>query len=465
MNLYTLSPTIPQSVFRAYDIRGIVTDQLTPDMVYTIGLALGAEAEARGQKHLVVARDGRLSGPILFAALTRGLMDSGRHLIDIGIVPTPVLYFATHWLKTQSGVMLTGSHNPSNYNGIKTILNGKTLAEQDIQNLYQRIVQRHFIYEDGGTIESKDICQDYIERIASDVKLDRPLKIVVDAGNGVTGKLAPLLFRRLGCEVIEKFCEIDGHFPNHHPDPSVMANLQDLQQTVLSQHADVGLAFDGDGDRLGMVTDQGKIIWPDRQMMLFARDILSRLPGAEIIFDVKSSRYLPQVISQAGGKPLMWKTGHSLLKAKLHERGAPLAGELSGHIFFKERWYGFDDGLYAGARLLEILSHDSRSADQVFAALPDSINTPELKAPLAEDKKIAFMQQLIRDAVFPNAELNTIDGLRVDFADGWGLVRVSNTTPCLTIRFEADDEAALARIQERFRAQLLAVDQHLVLPF
>ena len=461
---YTLPTTIPADIFRAYDIRGVVADRLTPDVVYAIGLAIGAEAQKRGQKNLVVARDGRLSGPLLFAALTQGLIESGCHLIDIGIVPTPVLYFATHFLKTQSGIMLTGSHNPSNYNGIKIVLGGGTLAEQDIQNLYHRIMNRDFTYGEGS-LRSQNIIEDYLARIVSDVKLTRKLKIVIDAGNGVTGEVAPMLFRRLGCEVIELFCKIDGNFPNHHPDPSVIENLQDIRQAVLAHHADIGLAFDGDGDRLGVVTNAAEVIWPDRQMMLFAQDVLSRQPGSEILFDVKCSRHLPQVISQAGGQPLMWKTGHSLLKAKMHELGAPLAGEMSGHIFFKERWYGFDDGLYAGARLLEILSHNTLSASEIFKGLPDSVNTPELKILIPEEEKLQFMQELIKAAKFADAQINVIDGLRVDFADGWGLVRVSNTTPCLTLRFEAENEAALERIQKQFRSQILTVDNKLELPF
>jgi len=461
---YVVTKNISKDIFRAYDIRGIVDKNLTTDIVYTLGLAIGSEAIARGQKQLVVARDGRLSGPSLLAALIQGLLATGLQLIDIGIVPTPVLYFATHWLNTQAGVMLTGSHNPTNYNGLKTILNGAVLAEDDIQQLYQRIQAGNFVFG-VGSIEKKDISADYIERIASDVKLARPMKIVIDAGNGVSGTLAPKLFRRLGCEVTELFCEIDGNFPNHHPDPSVMENLADIRAAVVKQKAEIGLAFDGDADRLGVVTDKGQIIWPDRQMMLFAQDILARLPGSEIIFDVKCSRNLPLVITAAAGKPIMWKTGHSLLRAKLKETGAPLAGEMSGHIFFKERWFGFDDGLYAGARLLEILSRADRKVSDIFQTLPDSINTPELKLELPEEKKQTFMLALLENAHFPDATLITIDGLRVDFPDGWGLVRMSNTTPCLTLRFEADDAEALARIQNLFRAQLLAIDSQLQLPF
>ncbi len=461
---YTIPAQIPQDIFRAYDIRGAVDESLSDDMVYAIGLAIGAEAHALGQKQLVVARDGRLSGPLLSAALIKGLLESGCNLFDIGVVPTPVLYFATHWLNTQSGVMLTGSHNPSNYNGLKIVLNGETLAEAHIQKLYQRILNKDFVWGEGS-YEQKDIVSDYIERIAGDIHLSRPMKVVLDAGNGVTATIAPALFKRLGCEVIELFCDIDGHFPNHHPDPSVLDNLNDIRQAVVTHHAEVGLAFDGDGDRLGVVTDLGSVIWPDRQMMLFAQDVLSRHVGAEIIFDVKSTHHLSQVIEQAGGKPLMWKTGHSILKGKLHERGALLAGEMSGHIFFKERWYGFDDGLYAGARLLEILSRDPRTSDAVFRALPDSVNTPELKLFLDENKKNPFMKKFIETAHFEGAVMNTLDGLRVDFTDGWGLVRMSNTTPCLTLRFEGVNETSLKRIEGLFREKLLAVDSQLQLPF
>lgn len=461
---YSITETISPQIFRAYDIRGIVDENLTPDVVYTIGLAIGSEALKRGQKKLVIARDGRLSGPVLLAALTEGLLDSGCDLIDIGMVPTPVLYFATFYLQTNSGLMLTGSHNPANYNGIKTVLNSNTLAETDIQDLYQRILQRNFS-SGRGVLEKQDISQAYIERITKDIHIERPLKIVIDSGNGVTGNIAPTLYRRLGCQVVELFCEIDGHFPNHHPDPGEEKNLKDLRTAVLAHQADLGLAFDGDGDRLGVITDKGHIIWPDRQMMLFARDVLSRLPGSTIVFDVKCSRHLPEVIQAAGGQPLMWKTGHSLLKAKMKEESSPLAGEMSGHIFFKERWYGFDDGTYAGARLLEIISRESSKVSDIFNQLPDSINTPELKVPLPEERKTAFMKQLLATASFENAKITTIDGLRVDFSDGWGLARVSNTSPNLILRFEAKDETSLVRIKELFRDKLLAVDKELALPF
>ncbi len=458
------APAIDPSIFKAYDIRGVVDKTLTPDAVYWIGRALGTEAAARGEQHVFVARDGRLSGPTLMAALIRGLREAGRDVTDIGMVPTPVLYFAASALGSGSGVMLTGSHNPPDYNGLKMVLAGTTLAGDDIQNLRRRI-ESGDLSEGAGRLEQADVLPQYIERIVDDVKLARPMRVVVDCGNGVAGVAAPALLRALGCEVSELFCEVDGHFPNHHPDPSQPENLADLKRTLDEQQADIGLAFDGDGDRLGVVTPQGRVIWPDRQMMLYARDVLARNPGAEIIYDIKCTRHLEDVIRDAGGQPTMWKTGHSLVKAKLKETGALLAGEMSGHIFFRERWYGFDDALYTAARLLEILSRDPRPADMVFAELPDSINTPELKLHTAEGENHALMQRLQAHADFPEARVTTIDGIRVDFADGFGLVRASNTTPCLVIRFEADDAAGLERIQQRFRELIRSQSPEAELPF
>ncbi|MGB6977282.1 MAG: phosphomannomutase/phosphoglucomutase, partial [Gammaproteobacteria bacterium] len=356
----TIATSFPSSIFRAYDIRGIVDENLTPDIVFAIGQALGSEALAQGENTIVTARDGRLSGPLLLTALQSGILATGCDVIDIGAVPTPVLYFATHTLATRSGVMLTGSHNPPNYNGLKIVLAGQALSGDQLQGLYQRIVEGR-LTQGTGVIQQLNVMDDYIAHIKTTVHLARPLKVVIDAGNGIAGKVAPLLFKALGCEVIELYCEVDGHFPNHHPDPSQPENLQDLIATVKKTRADIGLAFDGDGDRLGVVTEQGEIIWPDRQLMLFASDILRRQPESTIIFDVKCTQHLPRWIEQQGGNPLMWKTGHSLIKAKLRESQAPLAGEMSGHIFFQERWFGFDDGLYAGVRLLEILSHESRT--------------------------------------------------------------------------------------------------------
>ncbi|MCC6207735.1 MAG: phosphomannomutase/phosphoglucomutase [Gammaproteobacteria bacterium] len=459
-------PVLSASIFKAYDIRGIVGQTLTDDVVYAIGRAIGSEAHDRGLNAAVVARDGRLSGPGFLAALARGIRSTGINVIDIGLAPTPLLYYATHALKTGTGVMVTGSHNPPEYNGFKIMIGGETLAGEGIQRLRQRIESGDLVSaaQEGG-YRTHDISEDYIRRVAGDVRLKRPLKLVVDCGNGVAGAVAPDLLRALGCVPVELFCEVDGHFPNHHPDPSQPENLEDLIQAVKERKADLGLAFDGDGDRLGVIDATGRVIWPDRQMMLYAIDVLGRNPGAEIIFDVKCSRHLARVIEEHGGRPLMWRTGHSLVKAKMKETGAPLAGEMSGHIFFKERWYGFDDALYTAARLLEILAADPRSATEVFAALPDAVATPELRVDFAEGMHHVFMEKFLATTRFPDAQVSIIDGLRADFADGWGLVRASNTTPCLIIRFEADDAAALKRVQEVFRRALLAIDSTLVLPF
>lgn len=456
--------SIDPSIFKAYDIRGIVDDTLTTDVAYRIGSALGAEAEALGEKHLYVARDGRLSGPGLVEALSRGLRESGCDVTDLGMVPTPVLYFAAYALGSGSGIMVTGSHNPPEYNGFKMVLGGTTLSGQDIQALRQRIESADFS-KGSGELDSLDVAAQYIERISSDIKLGRSMKAVVDCGNGVAGIIAPQLLRELGCEVSELYCDVDGNFPNHHPDPSKPENLLDLKNAVMNEQADIGLAFDGDGDRLGVVTPAGKVIWADRQMMLYARDVLSRNPGAEIIFDIKCTTNLAKIIEQAGGKATMWKTGHSLVKAKLKESGALLAGEMSGHIFFKERWYGFDDGLYTAARLLEILSKDDRSADEVFDELPDNINTPELNMQTAEGENHTLAEKLVASANFPSATVTTIDGLRVDYEDGFGLVRASNTTPCLVFRFEAENEAALKRIQNDFRQLVLSHAPDAEMPF
>ncbi|OQW92750.1 MAG: phosphomannomutase/phosphoglucomutase [Beggiatoa sp. IS2] len=453
------------SIFRAYDIRGIVDDTLTSEIVTQIGQAIGSEARIGGQQQVVIGRDGRLSGMQLREALLQGLQMAGCEVIDIGRVPTPVLYFATHHFNTGTGVMITGSHNPPNYNGLKIMIGGVTLAGEAIQNLKTRIDTGHLLSGEGS-LKVLDIDVTYIERICQDVKLARPFKVVIDCGNGVAGVLAPHLMRMLGCEVIELFCEIDGHFPHHHPDPTQLENLQDLIRTVQHEGADLGLGFDGDGDRLGIVDGQGKVIWADRQLMLYAIDILQRHPGAAVIYDVKCSRHLAKVIEQHGGQPIMWKTGHSLIKSKIKETGALIGGEMSGHIFFKERWYGFDDALYTAARLLEILSHDARTPTEVFASLPDAVNTPELKLMVTQEGQQFELMQRIRDTFhFENAEICTIDGLRVDFKEGWGLVRPSNTTPCLVIRFEADHQTALEQIQAQFRRQFLALDQSLPLPF
>jgi phosphomannomutase/phosphoglucomutase len=455
---------LPLEIFKAYDIRGIVGRTLTPDVVEAIGRAVGTEGKARGRRSIVIGRDGRLSGPELGAALARGIQASGADVIDVGQVATPMLYFAAHHLDTLSGVMVTGSHNPPDYNGLKVMLAGETLAGEAIQALRHRI-ERDDLATGNGGYRSHDIRPAYLDRITSDVKLARPLSIAVDCGNGVAGATAPELYRRMGCRVHELYCEVDGSFPNHHPDPSQPENLRDLISTLRSGAADVGFAFDGDGDRLGVVTPAGKIIYPDRQLMLFAADVLARCAGAEIIYDVKSTRNLAPWIRKHGGKPVMWKTGHSFIKKKLQETGAPLAGEMSGHIFFRERWYGFDDGLYAGARLLEILS---RQADPGAAleALPDAASTPELHLKLAEGENYSLMEKLGRSARFEGArEVITIDGLRVEYADGFGLARPSNTTPVIVLRFEAETAAALRRIQQDFRREILRVKPDATLPF
>jgi len=454
----------PTSIFKAYDIRGIVDETLTEAGVETIGRAIGSEALARGRDTVVIGRDGRLSGPALAAALARGLQAAGVNVVDVGQVATPMLYYAAHELGTLSGVMVTGSHNPPQYNGLKMMLAGDTLSGESIQALRARITGND-LATGNGAYRTHDIRAAYLERIAGSIKPARPMRIAVDCGNGVAGATAPGLYRRLGCTVEELFCEVDGTFPNHHPDPSQPHNLEDLVAALRKGDAELGLAFDGDGDRLGVVTKSGKIIYPDRQLMLFAADVLSRMPGAEVIFDVKCTRHLFGWIRKHGGKPLLWKTGHSFIKKKLKESGAPLAGEMSGHIFFKERWYGFDDGMYAGARLLEILS---RSADPgaVLEALPDSISTPELQWQLGEGENYTLMEKLRQSARFEGArEIITIDGLRVEYADGFGLARPSNTTPVIVLRFEADTAEALRRIQDDFRRVLLGVKADAELPF
>jgi len=458
-------PTLPApEIFKAYDIRGIVDRTLTVEAVEAIGHSIGTEAQSRGRRAVCIGRDGRLSGPALSKALARGLQKSGVDVIDIGRVTTPILYFATHHLDTGSGVMVTGSHNPPDYNGLKMMLAGQTLTGDDIQNLRRRL-ETGDLKRGAGSLRSQDVGTAYLERVTGDIKLKRRMRIAVDCGNGIPGAFAPELYRRLGCEVEELFCEVDGTFPNHHPDPSQPENLEDLVAALKKGNSEIGLAFDGDGDRLGVVTKAGKVIFPDRQLMLFAADVLKRNPGAEILFDVKCTRNLAPWIRKHGGKPTMWKTGHSLIKAKMKETGALLAGEMSGHIFFKERWYGFDDGVYAGARLLEYLS----GVPDISAALnelPDSVNTPELQIKLKEGENYALIEKLQKSARFPDArEMITIDGLRVEYPDGFGLARSSNTTPVVVLRFEADDEAALKRIQEDFRRVLHAAAPAAQLPF
>lgn len=460
---FTMTPS--SAIFRAYDIRGVVTDTLTPDVVREVGRAFGSEALARGQKTVAIGRDGRLSGPALAKALTEGLRSTGVDVIDIGMVPTPVLYFATYHLDTGTGIMITGSHNPPEYNGLKMMIGGDALFGDGIQGLRERL-ENGQLDSGSGSYEQKDILEDYLARIVGDIKLERALKIAYDCGNGVAGAAAPQLFERLGCETTGLFTEVDGNFPNHHPDPAKPENLKDLITTINSDDYAVGLAFDGDGDRVGVIDNTGELIWPDRQLVLFAQDVLERNPGARIIYDVKCSKVLPDAIRAAGGEPEMYKTGHSFIKKRLKETGAALGGEMSGHIFFKERWYGFDDALYAAARLLEILSKTDKSASEIFGAIPNSINTPELNVSFDEDgTQHAYVEAFTKQAKFDGATLTTIDGVRADYTDGFGLLRASNTTPSLVIRFEADDHDALARIQEEFRKAMLATDARVSVPF
>ena len=458
---------VDPSIFRAYDVRGVVGKTLNKDVARALGQSIGTLMGEKGLREIVVGRDGRLSGPELAGALAEGLREAGVDVIDVGAVPTPVVYYAAYRFNTGCGVAVTGSHNPPDYNGFKIVVGGETLSEGAIQDLYQRIASGALAGGGGGGLRQVDVAPDYIEKIVADVLAERRLKVVVDCGNGIPGAIAPQVLEGVGCEVIPLYCDVDGTFPNHHPDPSDPANLEDLIHAVRQTGADLGMAFDGDGDRLGVVTRGGEIIYPDRLLMLFARDVLSRQPGATIIYDVKCTSHLKGQILDAGGSPLMWRTGHSLIKAKMRETGAELAGEMSGHFFFKERWYGFDDGVYAAARLLEILAGDlqGRSPEEIFATLPKSVSTPELKVELAEGEHYRFMDKLRQQANFEDATLITIDGVRADWPDGWGLVRASNTTPVLVLRFEADNPTALKRIQQIFRQQLLAVDRGLKLPF
>ena len=460
----TVEVEIPGSIFRAYDIRGIVGETLTPEIVRYIGLAIGSEAISRGSRSICVGYDGRHSSPELADALARGLTETGCEVIEVGRVPTPVLYFATHHLQTGSGVMITGSHNPSNYNGLKMMIGGQTLAGDDIQKLLTRIQTSNFA-QGQGSRRQQDVQQAYLDRILADVAVAAPLKVVVDAGNGIAGELGPRLIEELGCDVIPLYCDVDGDFPNHHPDPGKPENLNDLIERVKSENADLGIAFDGDGDRVGVVTNSGKIIWADRLLMLFARDVVSRNPGADIIYDVKCSRRLATTINEFGGRPIMWKTGHSWMKAKMKETGALLAGEMSGHIFFAERWLGFDDGIYSAARLLEILGVEDRTSDEVFADFPEDVSTPEINLAVTDENKFGIIEELAGKGEFGEANINTIDGVRVDYPDGWGLCRASNTTPALVLRFEAEDEESLERIKAVFRSQMQKIAPEVELTF
>lgn len=458
---------VDRGIFRAYDIRGVVGDTLDAGVARLIGQAVGSLMHEKGLSEVVIGRDGRKSGPELSEALAEGLREAGIEVIDIGAVPTPLVYFATYHFNTGSGVAVTGSHNPPDYNGFKIVVGGETLSEGAIQDLYARIAENRLHVGSKAGLRREDVAGEYIDRIADDIQIERPLKVVVDAGNGIAGAIGPQVLQAVGCQVIPLYCDVDGDFPNHHPDPADPENLQDLILSVQSTGADLGLAFDGDGDRLGLVTGKGEIIASDRLLMLFAQDVLIRNPGATIIYDVKCTGHLQSEILNAGGSPLMWRTGHSLIKAKMRETEALLAGEMSGHFFFRERWYGFDDGVYAAARLLEIVAGDpeERTLDEIFEALPHGVSTPELKIPMKEGEHYAFIERFREKASFEGTRVTTLDGVRADWKDGWGLVRASNTTPVLVLRFDADDEAALKRIQQAFREQLLAVKPDLKLPF
>lgn len=462
----TLAATLPDTVFKAYDIRGTVPQQLNPSFARLLGAALAQQAQQQGIDTLVVGYDGRLSSPELSQALLDGITTGGVNAIDLGMVPTPLVYYAAHTLETGSGIAITGSHNPPHYNGFKLMMGGRTLHGQDIQNL-RMLMQGMRLTPSSipGRLTRHNIIDDYIARVCSDIKLARPLKIAIDCGNGVGGVLAERLYTELGCQVDTLFCDVDGRFPNHHPDPADPDNLKDLIRHVQETDCDLGLAFDGDADRLGVVTRSGQIIWPDRQLVLYARDVLTRQPGATILFDVKCSRHVARAIQDAGGHPLMWQTGHSLIKAKMAETGAPLAGEMSGHIFFGERWYGFDDGLYTGARLLEILArHNDPSA--ILEALPQDISTPELKLEMQEGEPHALVVRLQQEAVFPSADsINTIDGVRAEYRDGFGLARASNTTPVIVLRFEGETQDAILRIKNEFRDALTTLVPGVELPF
>jgi phosphomannomutase / phosphoglucomutase len=462
------------SIFKAYDIRGVIDKTLDPSIAYLIGQSFGSAMRDIGENTCVVGRDGRLSGPALMQGLTEGLLSVGVHVIDLGVVATPMVYFGTNITiqgqQAKSGIMITGSHNPPDYNGFKMVLGGLAIYGEQIQALRERIVAKNFA-SGQGTRSEHNIFPEYLQRIVGDIKLKRKIKIAVDCGNGVGGAFAGRLFRELGCEVQELFCEVDGTFPNHHPDPAHLENLQDLIQNLKTSDNEIGLAFDGDADRLGVVTKNGEVIFPDRQMMLFAKDVLSRNPGAQIIYDVKCTRNLATYVQAAGGVPLMWKTGHSLVKAKLKETGAPLAGEMSGHIFFKDRWYGFDDGLYTGARLLEILSAE-KDLNATLTSLPNAICTPELQMPCAEGEAFALLDTIKakvatgHQSLFGSAQsVNTIDGVRVEYVDGFGLARPSNTTPIVVMRFEADTQAAIERIQAEFKQVFLTVKPDAKMPF
>lgn len=450
-----MTPPIPASIFRAYDIRGIYGDTLSDETAFQIGRAIGSEVLTRGQDRIAVARDGRLSGPALVKALSDGIRATGCDVVDVGMVPTPALYFATYYLEgLNSGVMLTGSHNPGNYNGFKIVIDGTTLSGDRIQALHKRIVESDLVSADAGTYQECDVLAPYQDAFLRIHSLARPMKVVVDCGNGIAGLQAPQVLAELGCEVVPLFTEVDGTFPNHHPDPGDLKNLVDLIARVKDEEADLGLAFDGDGDRVGVVTPAGEVVYPDILLMALAEDMVSRNPGAKVIFDVKCTGSLFDVIRQAGGEPEMWQTGHSLIKARMKETGALLAGEMSGHIFFAEDWYGFDDALVAAARILGIISRSDGDADALFAQFPSLCTTPEINIEVTEENKFAIVEYLQTQADFGEGARRVIDGIRMDYPDGWGLCRASNTSPKLVLRFEADNDAALDRIRTLFEANV-----------
>lgn len=455
---------VAQSVFRAYDIRGVIDDEFNEHAFYSIGRAIGTRMHALSRQKIVIARDGRLTSKCLATALKTGLIDSGIYVVDLSMAATPVMYFATHEYQIDCGVMVTGSHNPANYNGIKIILAGKTLVQEDINQLYDIIANTNFVAGQGQA-EGFNILDTYMARVKKDIKVQRPLKVVVDCGNGVAGNVIPQVVQSLGCEVIPLYCEVDGRFPNHHPDPAVEENLVDLKRTIAEHEADIGLAFDGDADRLGVVTNTGRVIWPDRLMMLYSRHLLKTNPGATIVYDVKCSAHLAAVIEAAGGRAQMCPTGHSIVKGVMKTTQAALAGEMSGHLFFKDRWYGFDDALYSACRLLEIVSESELTVDEQFQAIPDSVNTPEIKINIKDEEKFNFIQRFSDLATFDTAKIIKIDGIRVEFQHGWGLVRASNTTPCLIARFEAEDQESLNSIQQLFKQELHKIEENLAIPF
>ncbi len=451
--MYKEIENFPEHIFRAYDIRGVVPTDLNENVVFNIGVAFGTKARQLGEKLVVIARDGRLSGPSLLKALENGLLSTGCDVLNIADVPTPLLYFAAKKIGTGSGIMLTGSHNPANYNGLKMSIAGNSLANEEIQELKNLIRENQFVSGDG-CVSTQCVVDDYINTILAQEKITKKLKVVVDAGNGIAGASAPKLFKALGCEVVEMYCEVDGTFPNHHPDPSKPENVRELAEKVVELGADVGLAFDGDGDRLGLVTSTGQIIAADRQLMLYAKDVLKNTPNATILYDVKCTKDLGDYVRNAGGNPVMYKTGHALIKKYMKQHKVELAGEMSGHVFFNDRWFGFDDGLYTGVRILDILAKSDKNLDEMFAEIPESIVTPEINIDVTDENKFDIVADVVAAAkqTFTQANIIDIDGVRVEFANGWGLLRASNTTPCLVLRFEAHDEDTLQNIKKDFMA-------------